>query len=507
MTAIQLRARAVGSALKDFAAITGIIFAAKKFRDFIVDQVEAADALKHQAEVLGITTEELQKYQYVSQIMGVTTQQTAVALRFFNRAVGEAALGTKSANKVFAGLGINIKDAQGNVRPTDELLFEFADKLKGVNSQAIRTAYAMRTLGRGGAALLPVFQRGSKELREMFKDVDELGGGFNEDFIKSAHETDVQLKRLKMGWRSVYVALATEVIPVINKMTERSIKTVKTLIDFAKHTYGFRTALIATFTGAAFVAVWRFLKLFNVGKMTVTQFFQALLRNAPLVAFVALLTAAYLVLDDLYTFMKGGDSVLGRLLDQLGGNGAALEFWHKLKDAFDKVKEALMPVGNMLADVGKQLLVDFIDSIPSIVKWGGQFTLFVVKVIDSAIEGLKELGTLLAGLFTGSPGAAWDRVMQMNMAYERRVKAYDQAANAFASIGQPSAMAAYPRDFSGPPAPPMRVETNITINAAASPVETGREVGKAVGNAVKDAAATNRDTWNALLEASPATGY
>jgi hypothetical protein len=40
-----------------------------------------------------------------------------------------------------------------------------------------------------------------------------------------------------------------------------------------------------------------------------------------------------LLVDDFDTFMQGGDSLLGRALDKVGGRGAAMKFRQTLKDA------------------------------------------------------------------------------------------------------------------------------------------------------------------------------
>lgn len=527
-----LSAERFGNTLKRMSGYLIVGALVRGLKNFVEGQIRAADELKHNADVLGITTDELQKYEYVSGLMNVSVQQTVVGLRYFNRTIGEAALGTKAAVKAVGALGIQIRGADGNVRPTDELLFEFADKLKNVKSQAERTAYAMRFLGRGGQALLPALQNGSAELRQWFKDVEELGGGFNEQFVAMAHTTDVQLKRMKMGWRSVYVAMATEVLPVFNKWLDRSIRNVKVLIDYAKHTYGFRTALVALTSGAVIAGLVRLMRLFGIGKMTLGQWFGVLLRNAPLVAFVALLTAAYIVLDDLYTFMQGGDSVLGRFLDQIGGQGTALKFWHELKDAFDQIKAAVGPASDSIKELGKSLLKTFIDSIPGMISWGGQFVLFVVKAIDMAASGIKELGMLVGGLFSGILSGslegfksklsdAWDAVDKDNASAEKRWKAYDNAANVFHDIGNPEALRAkraageeYANTHgtgtrepgggrAGTPPIQVTVQNNIQGNADRN---TADAIGRATKGAVKTALAQHRDTYAAVTAGMPSSG-
>jgi hypothetical protein len=503
--------RQMGNYLLVGALVNGV-------KNFVESQIEQANALKYNAERLGISSDELQRYTYVADIMGIKTEQVAVGMRYFNRTVGEAALGTKSATKEFALLGINIKDSQGNIRPTGELLGEFSDKLKAMPNQALRTAHAMRVLGRGGSSMLPELQKGSAALKQMFKDVDELGGGFNEVFVKQAAEVNVELKRLKLGWRSVTTALLTEVLPYFKRWIDRGIETVKTLIDLAKKTYGFRTALMFLVTGAAFFALSRFIGLFKLGKMGVAEFMGILLRNAPLVAFVALLTAAYLIFDDLYTFMQGGDSVIGRFLDKMGGDGTALQFWHDMKDAIAAVRGVFDGMGFSL----KGIIKEMIDDAPQAMRIMGLGLIGVIKYLDYAVTGMRELKALLDP--TSDFGDAGKRIEELTNGLNARMDAINKLGDVFNEIGDPVAIARKRAasfapggdNFSGPlpagaPTPaPAGGTTTIDIKntfhvASDTPEKTSWVIGdklkKQIAEAVEEQ--KQRDTWNAVNAGIP----
>lgn len=496
-------------------------------KNFIQGQVESADKLKHNAERLGLTTDQLQQYTYVADLAQVSTEQAAVAFRYFNRTVGEAQLGTKGAVKTFGELGM-LTDVQDKTKTTNELLLTFADRLAALPTQAQRTAFAMRTLGRGGASMLPVLQKGSAELRGMFKDIEDLGGGFNEGFVQAAHDTDVQLKRLKMGWRSMSVAILTEVLPVFTQWVNNSIKTVKQLIDLAKHTYFVRTAIVALATGATFLALKRFMALFHVGKMGVKEFLSILMRNAPLVAFLAIFAALYLVVDDFYTLMVGGKSVIGDFLDELGGAGTAVQFVKDIKEAFEKVWEAIKPARDSLKEFGAGLIIAFTNGIPAMASWVGQFSVGVVQLIDTAVTGLRTLWSLMkagkeitigqgAGPNTAAAGAAWDDVIKLNADWEARMKNLNHAADVFSDLDDPKKIArraganrAADEDFfngaggaGGGTMQMAPITINQTIHTSAEPKAVGAAANKGTKAALKDASTRNRDAYHAVTAGTP----
>lgn len=509
------------------ALVTGI-------KNFVEGQLDAAVALKFQAERLGISTEELQKYQYAASTMGVSTKETAIAMRYFNRAVGEAQLGTKGAVKTFQTLGM--LDSVKQLKPTNELLFEFSDKLKGVKTQAERVALASRLLGRNGAAMIPMLQKGSKELKEIFKDIDELGGGYNAAFIEQSQAVNVQLKRLKFAWRSIYVAVATEVLPIAMKWIASGIRTAKILIDLAKHTYAFRTALMFLAGGATVFALMRLLKIFNPFKASIKDIMLALLSNAPLVAFVALITLAYFAIDDLYTFMKGGDSVIGRFLEYVGGKGTALTFWHQLKDAFDRIGAAIGPVIPQLKNFLKGVVETFVTHLPDIIEWGGIFATVVVGAIDMAITGLRELGEMVLGIahimtdiregrigdIGGDIGVLGNNLGSKANGLQDRLDAYGNLIGTFKGLGNPKAIpkstvplpggGITPSGGLGLPPPPApagggKLSINITNNIGGE-VDSGtlRGINNATKTAVKSALNERRDTYGAIGAGMPASG-
>ncbi len=100
-------------------------------------------------------------------------------------------------------------------------------------------------------------------------------------------------------------------------------------------TYEIRTALMFL-AGASTIGA--FSKLRNaLGLGT-----RPLLRTLGLFARFALLAAAlyglYLIFNDIYTMVQGGDSYVGRLLDQLGGIGTMEVVINNIRAAFEGLR-------------------------------------------------------------------------------------------------------------------------------------------------------------------------
>lgn len=510
-------------------------------KNFIQDQITQADALKHSAESIGITTDELQKFQYVARLMQIPVQQITVAMRYFNRAVGEASFGGKAAATAFGRLGMKIRDGQGNIRPTDELLFEFADKLHAIPNEAQRTALAMRTLGRGGTAMLPALQEGSAALREMFADIEELGGGFDEDFINKAHEVVRQQQRLNMGWRTMVAAIGKVLLPVMAQWLQRSIKTVKNLIDFAHHTYFVRTALLALASATVIFALKKLFDLFAPAKTTVAEFMLSLLNNLPLVILAGLALIAYLAFDELFTGLKGGKTIIGDFLDSIGGAGTGKKFFDDLREALKGVSDALGPLADNFMKAGAAFIISFVDNMPGFIRFNIKLFGGLAQLIGTVITGVQTLGALTKGAWMGlgnlmlgdtknagkAIDEAGDKAFALNAAWEKTmktVKAVMDVADKIPDLNTPrltpqaladskdkaaaAEVAGIGRLDQAPAARPIVVNanTNITVNTNGDPKAAGDAVRKGVHQGIKDAHSRNRDTHAAVNMGQPQTG-
>jgi hypothetical protein len=83
-----------------------------------------------------------------------------------NKAIAEAASGSKDQALAFQNLGISVKDAEGNIRPTTDVLADIADAFSRVDDGAVKTQYQMALFGRSGANLNEFLSKGSAGIKE-----------------------------------------------------------------------------------------------------------------------------------------------------------------------------------------------------------------------------------------------------------------------------------------------------------------------------------------------------
>lgn len=160
------------------------------------EAVAFADSLAKTADKVGVSIEALQKLRFAAEQSGVGAQTLDMALQRFARRAGEAAKGTGELVKVFAELGISTSNADGSLKDTEALLYEYADAIGNATSQQEKLRLAFKGFDSEGAALVNLFRNGSEEVQALGKELEELGGILSEDTARKAEELNNKFNEL-----------------------------------------------------------------------------------------------------------------------------------------------------------------------------------------------------------------------------------------------------------------------------------------------------------------------
>ena len=132
---------AVGAALGAMAA---------GYAAVIKPALDMADALQKQADTTGLSTTALQEYAYAAKQSGSSSEAFTNATTKLNENVYKASEGNKELLKTFNNLGISLKDQNGNLRNTNEIVDETYNKLADIKDPTEQAALAIQLLGKGG---------------------------------------------------------------------------------------------------------------------------------------------------------------------------------------------------------------------------------------------------------------------------------------------------------------------------------------------------------------------
>lgn len=128
--------------------------------------VTSATELQRTADAAGIGAEALQVYQLAGKDVGAGADQVSDALVEFNLRLGEAQqAGTGTLASEAKRLGINLRDARGEIRSAADVLDDFADAI-AESDESQRRFVADEIFGGEGARIAGIFEEGSQGIRD-----------------------------------------------------------------------------------------------------------------------------------------------------------------------------------------------------------------------------------------------------------------------------------------------------------------------------------------------------
>jgi hypothetical protein len=374
--------------------------------------VDGIGDIRESAQRLGVSTGTFQRLNVLAEQNGTSVQALGTAFRTL---ANSAVQPTKESTAAFAALGVSVKDANGQFKSTNDLFFEVAAALSDVGNETQRSALAQDLLGRSAQELKPIFAGGRAEIDKQRKALAAMNV-LSEETIAQADDLSDSWKAIGPSLLAAAEPLLKLLLPALTDLTTWLIKGITFTAKWLKNTdlvsIGLTAlgAVLATkvlpglqlMVGLGGGATKTLLSMAGAGAKAAFAFARAVL---PL-----------LLIEDFITFLRGGDSETGRLLDAVFGKGASggtLKALNDMAAAFkslwqwvlgDGQGEAAKSLFRELSE-GINLIINDLLHLMGIGKGGlnGPFKSGTGEAgpVDSLIGGAANLGT---ALFKDIPG-------------------------------------------------------------------------------------------------------
>lgn len=191
----------IGDTVKKIAVGVGTaaLAAAAGLATLVKHTIDSADHLNDLSKRTGVSVEDLSKLSFAAKQSGVDLEGLAGGLRKFNNAIAEAAGNAKSdAAVAFRAMGVELKDINGNLKPTNELLSQVATKFATYRDGANKGAIATALFGKTGTELIPLLNEGAEGLARMGDQAQKAGAVISGDTARAADEFNDKLGQLKL---------------------------------------------------------------------------------------------------------------------------------------------------------------------------------------------------------------------------------------------------------------------------------------------------------------------
>lgn len=472
------RAMAMGAALQAMAI--GIHAAVYRIASAQAQLLDLSDAT-------GVAVADLEELGFVATITGSDAARLNSSIENLQKSMAETLLG-KGGMEGFRRLGINIKDTNGQLRDTVDVLFEVGDKIKDMPTG--KRAMFLSQLGID-RSLVRMLTEDISGLRDTYSQMYAVAGV---DAQHAAEDSRAYVEEVKTLKEIMSMLAKSVAMTVINKMREDLLRFRKSIQEnFGKISNVIQSVLkaflrLAGAVGAillriggwignliewfgrleqgtqnlilvagSLLAAWR---LLNLGFLA-----------TPLGLILTGLLAIVAVVDDFMTWMEGGESLLdwgpwaGTIMEVVDALAPLMD---ALGQLWDMVKGPLFASFQWWGKYVATLIGDVARIIAS-------FVLAIVRLFQGdfsgALQAVLDLLNNLLGLVGDALSLVGDLVEGAWTSLQGIFGSGDQAAPARPILGPTPAMAGATANTS------INASTVISVDGARSPEATARAVG------------------------------
>jgi hypothetical protein len=211
---------AVGAAMAAAAAAAAaaIAEAGKALVSFSVDGAAYADDILTMSSVTGMSAEKLQELQYAAELVDTSVETITGSMKKNLSAMTKVRDGNEAMTEVYKKLGVEVLDANGNLRDDETVYWELINALGQVTDETERDALAMQVLGKSASDLNPLIEAGADTMKALGVQAHNAGYVLDEDALDAFGEFDDQLRKLDVGATAAKNALGTILLPVLTDL-------------------------------------------------------------------------------------------------------------------------------------------------------------------------------------------------------------------------------------------------------------------------------------------------
>lgn len=233
-------------------AAIGAMFAAGTATAAVLvkQQIDAADAMDDLAQKTGGSVRALTELAHAAAIEGININTLSASMARLTKSASDTARGTGEALEAFKALGIEVLDANGNLKSSDVLMAEVAGQFGDMADGANETALAIAIFGRAGADMIPLLNYGTEGLANMRQEAHDLGLVLDKETAAAAAHFNDNLTRLNAVKKGFANQIMEAVLPSLGKLTDQMVSSARETNAFADTAQVVVTGMRMVVTGA-----------------------------------------------------------------------------------------------------------------------------------------------------------------------------------------------------------------------------------------------------------------
>lgn len=191
---------------------------ASRFVDMGKAAIDNADQLGKLSQATGVSVEALSQLQFAADLSGLSTEELAASLSKLSRSGAEAAAGSRAQVEAFDRLGVSVKNTDGSLKGTEELLLDVADAFAKLEDGLAKNALAQDIFGKSGAKMIPFLNAGREGIAALRKEADALGLTITSSAAQSAERFNDALSTVSGAAAGLVNTFIQQALPVFEQI-------------------------------------------------------------------------------------------------------------------------------------------------------------------------------------------------------------------------------------------------------------------------------------------------
>ncbi len=199
--------------------------------DATADAAAYADEILTASTVTGMSTEDLQAYGYAAELVDTSLETLTKSMAKNIKSMDNARKGSENYAEAYEKLGVQVTDADGNLRDSEKVYWECIDALGAMTDETERDAISMQLFGKSAQDLNPLIEKGSAGIAALKDEAKAMGAVLDEDTLVALSGTDDALQRLNQQTDIFKRTVGARIAPVIEGAAEAATKMLDGLSD------------------------------------------------------------------------------------------------------------------------------------------------------------------------------------------------------------------------------------------------------------------------------------
>lgn len=215
-----IKANLISDAIKSglTALANGISAVGSAMSESLTAGAEYADNILTMSTVTGVSTENLQKFNAVAELVDVSTETMTKSMAKNLKSMTSAQEGSGAMAEAYAKLGVSVTNADGTLRDSETVYWETIDALKNVTDETTRDSLAMELLGKSAQELNPLIAQGSEGIKAMGDEAVRMGAVLSEDALNSLGAVDDRMQKFSSITDATSNIIASAFAPAVSSL-------------------------------------------------------------------------------------------------------------------------------------------------------------------------------------------------------------------------------------------------------------------------------------------------